>query len=79
MLGGAHLLNNTYNGSVAQLLTSIYPNYNWIPWLFGRTAKHIWDDIDNQRKFMDYASKQLNLNKMEDWKKVKYNVSVMQT
>jgi hypothetical protein len=50
----------------------VYPDYNWLPWKFGKCPANYWDDVKNQRKFMDWAAKELNIKDMSDW----YNVSI---
>jgi hypothetical protein len=49
----------------------VYPDYNWLPWKFSKCPNKFWDDVKNQRKFMDWAAEQLNVNKMTDWQNVK--------
>ena len=51
-------------------LKSIYPNYEWIPWKFHQTPKNYWLNIENQRKYCDWLSNQLNIKSMEDWYKL---------
>ena len=54
------------------LLTVAYPEYDWLPWKFGRTQPNYWNRLENQRKFMDWAGKELKIKDMSDW----YNVSM---
>lgn len=60
-----------YNSSPIQLLSSAYPEQEWLPWKFSRCPTTYWDDISNVRKFMDWAGNQLNIKEMSDW----YNIS----
>ena len=62
-----------HNKSPYLLLSSVYPEYEWLPWKFGfnRSPRNWWDDVSNQRKYMDWVSKELHINKLSDW----YNVS----
>jgi hypothetical protein len=60
-----------YNGSPSQALVGVFPEYNWLPWKFAATPKNFWQDLKNQRNFMDWAGKQLNIKDMSDW----YNVT----
>jgi hypothetical protein len=64
-------MNSKYSGSTSLLLSEVYPEYDWLPWKFVNTPHNIWEDMKNQRKFMDWASKELNVNNISDW----YNVS----
>jgi hypothetical protein len=62
-------LRKKYSG-LDQLLSEAYPEYDWLPWKFSACPPKYWDDLKNQRKFMDWASKQLNITDMSDWYKV---------
>jgi hypothetical protein len=75
-LGGGSFLNSKYNGSPSQLLAEIYPDYNWLPWKFGKCPQKFWDDTKNQRKFMDWAAQELNIKEMTDWHKISYQVKI---
>lgn len=66
------MLIDQYNGSPAQLLAAVYPEYDWLPWKFERTTNNYWNDLKNQRKFMDWAAKQLNITSVNDWYRVKH-------
>ena len=69
-LGGGPLLNN--NKSIFELVSKYVPEYPWIPWKFRRIPPNFWNDLSNQRKFLESIAKDLNVNKIEDW----YNVTV---
>jgi hypothetical protein len=68
---GAGPLLNKYSNSTSILLSKLYPEYDWLPWKFAICPRNFWDDIENQRKFMDWAAKELKVKDMSDW----YNVS----
>jgi hypothetical protein len=74
-LGGGGLLSGKYNDSLALLLSTLYPEYDWLPWKFERAPRNYWEDENNQRKYVDWVSKELNIKKMEDWYKVSVKVS----
>ena len=61
------LLNHYYGGSLIRALETIYPEKDWHPWLFGNTSRHFWQDEENVFKFMEWASKKLNIRKLDDW------------
>ena len=69
-IGGLSLLIQQHNGSIYRLLTSVYPHYEWLPWKFEKTPRNFWDNVNNQKKFMEWAGKQLKINEMSDWYKV---------
>ena len=58
------------SGSLYQILSDVYPEYEWLPWRFIRTPKQFWDDPKNQRTFLEWAGKQLKIKEMSDWYKV---------
>ena len=72
-MGGISLLDK-YSGSLLLLLNHAYPNYEWLPWKFDKCPQNYWDDLKNQRKFMDWAATQLNIKEMEDWYKISLQV-----
>jgi hypothetical protein len=54
------------------MLSSVYPDYNWLPWKFTLVPKNFWGDLKNQRKFLDWVAIQLDIKQPSDW----YNVTV---
>ena len=56
------------------MLTSVYPEYDWLPWEFSQVPKHYWEDVKNKRKFMDWAGNKLNIKDMSDWYRVTHKV-----
>jgi hypothetical protein len=73
-LGGQDLVSN--KGSVSQLITALYPEHDWLPWRFDDRPLNFWEDAKNQRKFMEWAGKQLNVREMSDWYKVTQKVTL---
>ena len=65
------MLVTKYGGSIPAMLAEIYPEYDWLPWKFSKCANTYWDDINNQRKFVEWVGKELKIKEMSDW----YNVS----
>jgi hypothetical protein len=55
-LGGAALLDNFYNKSLMSLLQAVYPEQEWLPWMFqddvASKGSKLWGDMDNQRKYL---------------------------
>jgi hypothetical protein len=56
------------------MLSTVYPEYEWLPWKFRKSPQNYWNDLKNQQKFMDWAGKQLKVNEMSDWYKISYLV-----
>jgi hypothetical protein len=67
-------LHGKYNGSPSQLLSTLFPDYEWLPWKFDKCPANYWDDVNNQRKFMEWAAKELNIKEMSDWYNINYEV-----
>ena len=67
---GEGLLNRKYNGSPYQLLTSLYPEYEWLFWKFGQAPSGSWDSKENQLKYMNWLGETLGYTTKEDWYKV---------
>ena len=49
------------------MLAKLYPDYEWLPWKFARTPSSFWDNIINQRKYMDWLFKKWNMKDMNEW------------
>jgi hypothetical protein len=64
---GARLLLQQYHHNLAQVLQSVYPEYDWYPWLFLRAPTNYWISLENQRKFCDWLAVQLGIETPEDW------------
>jgi hypothetical protein len=71
------LLTIKYNKSIVHFLSTFYPEQEWLPWKFEKIPYLYWDDILNQRKFMEWAAKQLNVKDLDDWCKVPVKVSII--
>jgi hypothetical protein len=52
------------------LLADVYPDYTWLPWKFTAIPRNYWENIQNQRKSVDWAAAQLNIKEMSDWYKI---------
>ena len=67
---GGSLIKN-FNNSPIKLITSVYPNQNWLPWKFNQAPKGYWNDENNVKQYINWLGDKLNIKTMEDW----YNVS----
>lgn len=63
-------MNRKYKGSPYLLLSSVFPEYEWLPWKFAQCPKNYWNDDVNKKKFLDWAGKQLGVNEISDWNKI---------
>jgi hypothetical protein len=78
-IGGGGLISGKYKGSPSHLLSQVYPDYDWLPWKFGTSPHYFWDDLKNQRKFLEWAAKELNIKEMSDWYKITMKVTIETT
>ena len=62
--------------TVSQILPNVFPDYEWLPWRFEHTPPNFWEDVNNQKKFMKWAEKQLKINEKSDWYNVSYRVKI---
>ena len=46
---------------------SVYKDYPWLPWKFNVLPRGHFQSKENQKKYMIWLSKKLNINSMEDW------------
>jgi hypothetical protein len=68
-------MKNYYSSSPLKLLSTVFPEYEWLPWKFGVIKRDFWHDVKNQRKFMEFSAKELNIKEMSDWYQVKLKVT----
>ena len=63
-----------YQGSPIRLLAEVYPEYNWLPWRYAKCPENYFDDLKNQRKFLEWVAFELKIKEINDWYKVSYKV-----
>lgn len=71
---GRGLFINYFNGSINQLLTYIYPEFNWQFWKFVSAPNRAWNNDDNIKKYLKEEHK---IEKEEDF--YNFNISDMPT
>jgi hypothetical protein len=69
-LGGKNVLQR-YKDSIADALMTLFPEYDWLPWLFDPMPSLTWYRRSNHYKYIYWLSEKLSLNRAEDW----YNVN----
>jgi hypothetical protein len=74
-IGGSGLMR-MYNYSPSAMVTSLYPEYEWLPWKFSGTPRNYWEDVNNIKKYMDWAGKLLGITDKADWQKISYKVKI---
>ena len=73
---GNSLIKYNNKRSHIDLITSSYPNYQWLPWKFNHTPKGFWSNYNNVKLYMNWLSEKLNIKSMEDWYKVTCEVNI---
>ena len=68
---GGDVVFKKSNLSIPNMFSSVYPEYDWLPWKFTKTPLDYWNHVKNQRKFMDWAGKELGIKELDNW----YNFS----
>jgi hypothetical protein len=68
--GGKTLLKK-YNDSPLRVLMSVYPEYQWQPWRFGKTTSGYWKEDNNVAEYMQWLANQLNITCQDDWYSIK--------
>jgi hypothetical protein len=52
------------------MLTTLYPEYDFLPWKFKIKSSSMADDRAVRSKTLDYVEKELNIAKPEDWYRI---------
>jgi len=63
-------ITHKYGGSLQRALSTIYPNHNWIPWLFSKSPKRFWEDRMNWRRYLEWFADRVGFHVMEEWREV---------
>jgi hypothetical protein len=73
---GATPLLKKYKNSTPLLLSSVYPEHEWLPWKFGQLPNNFWENVNNKKLWLEWVSKQLKIKEISDWYKVSQQVTV---
>lgn len=60
--GGASLLKNEHKGSPFSLLSTVYKEHEFLPWLFLSSKRGIFEDPATRRKYIKWLMKQVNVS-----------------
>jgi hypothetical protein len=52
-------------------MRAIYPEHVWLEWQFTSVPRSFWNDVNNQKRFLEWASGELGVKSLSDWYKVK--------
>ena len=49
-----------------QVISSMFPEHNWLPWKFTNLPPNYWDDLVTQRNFLEHSSEQLKISELSE-------------
>ena len=75
-VGGSNLLL-IHGNSLFKVLSTLYSEYEWLPWKFQNSPRHAWENIETQKKFVEWAGKELKIKNKNDWYNVTNKVTKM--
>ena len=52
------------------MITTVYNEIDWLPWKFKTIPFNYWNDLKNQRKFLDWLASLLQIKEYKDWYKI---------
>jgi hypothetical protein len=64
---GSGILSKYYKNSSILFLKSIYPEYDWLEWLFTKTTNNFWKNKENRKKYAEWLSKILEIKETHNW------------
>jgi hypothetical protein len=56
---GSRVVRDIYKASMPSVMRSVYPEHPWEIFKFGIVPTGYWDDLSNQREYMDWLGKKL--------------------
>src|SRR5690242_1449988 len=66
------ILARYYHRSVVKAITLLYPEHDWMPWLFTeRVPPNYWKEPIHQKKFMEYLARRCTITAPHEW----YNIT----
>jgi hypothetical protein len=68
---GKTFISQHYGNSIINLLKKIHPEYNWKEWLFLLSPEGFWNDINNQKRYIEWFKVKMNIQTIEEWYNIK--------
>jgi hypothetical protein len=63
---GSRILTS-HKSTLSRLLHAVFPEHEWCEWKFERIRRGFWNDVENHKKYMDWAGRELNVKSLDDW------------
>lgn len=60
-------LQDKYGNRLLDILRDAYPEIYWLPWKFDKTTQNYFDDIKNQKHFIQYVEEKEGMTDISDW------------
>lgn len=64
---GAQKVLSNYGNNLIHALQAVFPEEEWIVWLFEQVPKNFWDEISNQKTCLEWMAKKLNVTSKSGW------------
>ena len=68
------ILLKKYASSPYLLLSTVFPEYEWLPWKFEKLPINFWEDPKNMWKFFEWAASQLDVKSLTEWQNISRKV-----
>ena len=68
-LGAGNMTRRLYK-SKYEILSSIYPHYEWLPWKFSKLPSNVGQNPRVVSSALEYCKTELNLKSPEDWYRI---------
>ena len=65
------MLTHQYSSGMYNMLTDLYPEHDWKPWLFNKTPNGVWNDEDHWREYLGWFEERMEITDPTDWYAVK--------
>jgi hypothetical protein len=73
---GGRVLLKMYSQSIPELVETLYPEREWLPWKFRAKPEGFWDDMEIQKKFLDWFASENQFVDHQDWYQISYKVEI---
>lgn len=61
------MLTKIYHGSLFSALATVYPDHEWLEWMFQGVPRGFWKKQENTRRYFEWLGPKLGVKRLEDW------------
>lgn len=65
---GGRRMVQMYNSSWRRMLETLYPEYEWLPWLFLRVDSHYWSSTQHVEEYIQWISNKFQITDVAQWR-----------